>query len=76
MVSASLHACNDKKGGSLSCAVVDTTGFAGPTALMECSFKSRNAVSAGDFSVRVVDASGPDLAPVDARVVVAGVYAR
>jgi hypothetical protein len=76
MVSASLHACNDNRGGNLKCAVVDTTGFAAPTALMECSFKSRNAVSAGDFSVNVVDASGPDLAPVDARVVVAGVYAR
>jgi hypothetical protein len=76
MVSASLHACNDKGGGKLSCAVVDTTGFTGPTGLMECSFKSKNAVSASDFTVDVVDASSPGLEPIDVRVVVAGVYAR
>ncbi len=76
MVAASLHACNDKGRSSLACAVVDSTGFTGPTPLMECSFKSKNAVSAGDFRVDVVDSSGVDFAPIEARVVVAGVYAR
>jgi hypothetical protein len=76
MVAAALHACNDKGRSRLTCAVVDQTGFTGPTALMECTFKSKNAVSAGDFRVDVVDSSGVDLAPIEARVVVAGVYAR
>jgi hypothetical protein len=76
LIQAALHACNDKRGGSLTCALVDTNGFAGPTALMECSFKSRNSVAAGDFAVRVTDASDPALNPADARVIVSGVYAR
>jgi hypothetical protein len=75
-VAASLTACNDKGRGRLSCAVVDQTGFTGPTPLMECTFKSKNAVTAGDFRVDVVDSSGVDLEPIEARVVVAGVYAR
>ena len=76
LVSAAIHACNDKRGGDLTCALVDTTGITGPAALMECSFKSRNSVAAGDFSVNVTDVSTPDLKPADARVVVSGVYAR
>jgi hypothetical protein len=76
LVSAAIHACNDKRGGDLTCALVDTNGIAGPLALMECTFKSRNSVAAGDFSVRVTDASTPDLEPADARVFVSGVYAR
>lgn len=76
MVAAALHACNDKGRSRLTCAVVDQTGFTGPTALMECTFKSKNAVTAGDFRVDVVDSSGVDLEPIEARVVVAGVYAR
>jgi hypothetical protein len=43
---------------------------------MECSFKSKESVSAGDFTVDVVDSSGPDLAPIQVSVSVAGVYAR
>ena len=71
IVNASLHACNDKQSGALSCAIVDTSGFTGPTRLMECTFLSTDAtVSAADFDVQVVDASGPDLAPIDARVTV------
>jgi len=76
LVSAAIHACNDKRGGDLTCAVVDTNGVSGPAGLMECSFKSRNSVAAGDFSVNVTDASTPDLNPADARVFVSGVYAR
>jgi hypothetical protein len=76
LVAAALHACNDKRGGSLTCAIVDTNGFSGPTPLMECTFRTRNSLAAGDFSVRVTDASDPDLKPADARVSVAGVYAR
>jgi hypothetical protein len=71
IVDASLHACNDKGAGTLSCAVVDTSGFTGPTPLMECSFLSRDdALTAADFDVRVVDSSGIDLAPIDAEVTV------
>jgi hypothetical protein len=76
LVSVAIKACNDKRGGDLTCALVDTTGITGPLALMECTFKSRNSVAAGDFSVRVTDASTPDLQPADARVFVSGVYAR
>ena len=76
LVSAAIHACNDKRGGDLTCALVDTNGISGPASLLECTFKSRNSVAAGDFSVRVTDASTPDLQPADARVSVAGVYAR
>jgi hypothetical protein len=76
LVSAALHTCNDKRGGDLTCAVVDTNGVSGPAALMECSFKSRNSVAAGDFSVNVTDASTPSLEPANARVFVSGVYAR
>lgn len=76
LLQAALHACNDKRGGSLTCALVDTNGFSGPSALMECSFKSRNSVAAGDFAVRVTDASDPGLNPTDARVIVSSVYAR
>jgi len=76
LVAAAIHACNDKRGGDLTCAVVDTTGISGPVALMECSFKSRNSIATGDFSVNVTDASTPDLQPTDARVFVSGVYVR
>jgi len=76
LVAAAMHVCNDKRGGDLTCAVVDTTGVSGPVALMECSFKSRNSVAAGDFSVNVTDASTPELQPTDARVFVSGVYVR
>lgn len=76
LVSAAIHACNDKRGGDLTCAIVDTSGISGPAALMECSFKSRNSVAASDFSVNVTDASTPSLEPADARVLVSGVYAR
>ncbi len=71
IVDASLHACNDKDADTLSCAVVDTSGFTGPTPLMECDFLSRDdTLTAADFDVRVVDSSGIDLAPIDAQVTV------
>lgn len=76
LVSAAIHACNDKRGGDLTCALVDTNGISGPTALMECTFKSRNSVDTGSFSVNVTDASSPSLEPANARVFVSGVYAR
>jgi hypothetical protein len=75
-IDASLSACNDKGGGLLSCAFVDTSGFTGPTDLMECSFKSRDAVEAGLFNVEVVDASTPQLEPIDVHVVVSNVTPR
>ena len=71
IVDASLHACNDKDADTLSCAVVDSSGFTGPTPLMECDFLSRDdTLTAADFDVRVVESSGIDLAPIDADVTV------
>ena len=70
-VPATLHACNDKRGGALSCAVVDTGGFTGPTDLAECSFvATTDSLTASDFDVQVVDASAPDLSPTAADVTV------
>lgn len=71
IVNAALHACNSKTPGRLACAIVDSSGFTGPTELMECSFLSDDdALTAADFDVQVVDASGTDLAPIDADVTI------
>lgn len=76
-VQAAIHACNDKRGGILTCAVVDTGGFTGPTPLLECEFQSSDdALTVGDFAVEVTDASTPNLDPVDAEVRVSAVVAR
>jgi hypothetical protein len=70
LLDADLHACNDKGGGEMTCAVVDPEGFRGPIDLMRCGFRSNDEVEVEDFRVRVTDASTPWLAPVRATVIV------
>jgi hypothetical protein len=79
LVDASLHACNDKRGRVLTCAVVDTSGFGfpGPIPLLECDFRSSEpGIDTADFTVTVTDASTPHLVPADATVVVSSVTPR
>jgi len=77
IVQAAIHACNDKRGGNLTCAVVDTGGFTGPIRLLECEFQAiDDALTTDDFAVDVTDASTPHLAPIDAEVRVSSVVAR
>jgi hypothetical protein len=74
IVQAAIHACNDKRGGTLTCAVVDTGGFTGPIPLLECEIVSTNdALTTDDFEIEVTDASTPYLEPVDAAVTVSSV---
>jgi hypothetical protein len=73
-VQAAIHACNAKRDSLITCAVVDTGGFAGPTPLLECEFAAAgDEVSVRDFEVRVTDASTPDLQPIEAEVSVSAV---
>ena len=77
IIQAAIHACNDKRGGKLTCAAVDTGGFTGPTPLLECEFRAADdALTVDDFAVEVTDASTPNLVPVDAEVRVSAVVAR
>jgi len=70
---AAMMACNDKGGGKLSCAFVDQKGIGTPISLVTCRLSSSKPVAAGDFSVKVVDASSPDMKPAKASVVVTSV---
>jgi len=56
-VQVALATFNDRKGGFLSGALVDLSGIDTPGRIATCTFKSRDAVDAGSFSVQVVDAS-------------------
>jgi hypothetical protein len=56
-IPAALATFNDKGNGTLSGALVDLDGIETPGAVATCTFKSRENVSAGDFSIRVVDAA-------------------
>ena len=76
-VQAAIHACNDKRGGILTCAVVDTGGFTGPIPLLECELRSTDdSLTIDEFDVQVTDASSPSLEPMNARVSVTSVVAR
>ena len=72
---AAMMACNDKGGGHLSCAFVDPKGLATPLSLVTCRLASSKPVAASDFSVKVVDASSPDMKPARASVAVTSVTA-
>jgi hypothetical protein len=77
IVQAALHACNDKRGGDLTCAVVDTGGFTGPGPLVECSLiAADDSLTSDDFVVEVIDASSPNLDPMEAAVVVSSVAVK
>jgi hypothetical protein len=65
-----MMACNNKGGGLLSCALIDPKGIATPKELVTCRFGASKPVGVGDFSVKVTDASGPDMKPVGVSVVV------
>jgi hypothetical protein len=73
---ASMMACNDKGGGRLSCAFVDQKGVGTPIDLVVCKLTSSKPVSAGDFAIKVVDASSPDMKPAKASVVVRSIAAN
>lgn len=72
---AAMMACNNKGGGLLSCALIDPKGISTPKDLVICRVRASKAVGAGDFSVKVTDASGPDMRPVGVSVVVTRVAA-
>jgi hypothetical protein len=67
---AAMMACNNKGGGLLSCALIDPNGIATPKDLVICRVSASKAIGAGDFSVKVTDASSPDMKPVGTSVVV------
>ena len=67
---AAMMACNNKGLGLLSCALIDPKGIGTPKDLVSCSFHSSKAISAGDFTVKVTDASSPDMKPVGVSVAV------
>lgn len=67
---AAMMACNNKGGGLLSCALIDPNGIATPKDLVTCRIAASKAVGAGDFSVKVTDASSPAMKPVGVSVVV------
>lgn len=73
VVDADLHACNDKRAGLLTCAVVDVDGFSATQDLCDCTFRSRDRVTASDFRVTVTDASTPGLVAAEATVAVTDV---
>jgi hypothetical protein len=65
-----MMACNNKGGGMVSCALIDPKGIATPKDLVACRFISSKAVDAAEFTVKVTDASSPELNPVGVNVVV------
>jgi len=67
---AAMMACNNKGGGLLSCALIDQNGIATPRDLVTCRFTAAKPVGAGDFSVKVTDASSPDMKPVNVNIAV------
>lgn len=77
IIPAAIHACNNKGNGNMTCAVVDTGGFTGPTRLLECAFRAADdALTVDDFDVDVTDASTPNLVAIEAAVRVSSVVAR
>jgi hypothetical protein len=60
-VDVALTSFNDRGNGRLSAAFVDLEGFATPTPIATCLFRTTDDVAAEDFEVTVTDASGTDL---------------
>lgn len=61
LVQAALATFNDKGHGTLTGALVDLDGIPTPGAVASCTFKSREAVNPSDFSIRVTDATNPEV---------------
>jgi hypothetical protein len=59
-VPVALATFNDRGDRWLSAAMVDLSGITPPGPVVTCTFKSREQVSAGSFSVQVIDAAGVD----------------
>lgn len=76
LVSANMRACNDKGRGRISCALIDVGGFPTPADVLSCVFKTGGTVSMSDFSAQVVDASDPQMNPIDVDVRVTSVSQR
>lgn len=70
---AAMMACNDRGSGRLSCAFIDQKGIATPVSLVSCRISAAKALAAGDFAVKVIDASSPDMKPAKPSVVVTAV---
>ena len=73
---AAMMACNDRGSGRLSCAIIDQKGIATPMSLVSCRISAAKSLAAGDFAVKVVDASSPDMKPAKPSVVVTAVTAN
>ena len=62
-VPAALATFNDKGRGTLSGALIDLDGIPTPGPVASCTFRSREAVTTADFSVRVVDSAATEGGP-------------
>jgi len=58
-VGAERSVCTDTGAGRLRCVVLDEAGFATPTPLVTCTFRSEAPLAAFQFDVEVVDAFEP-----------------
>jgi len=70
-----MHACNGQ-GATLSCGLIDTGGIGTPGGLVTCTFDAAGALSAGDISVKVVDATDVSNKAVNANVAVTNITAK
>ncbi|MEE8310827.1 MAG: hypothetical protein V3R77_01130 [Candidatus Binatia bacterium] len=60
---------------NLISALIDSAGFASPTAVAECTFLTNGltAPTAGDFAVVVTDASDPNINPINPTVAITSI---
>jgi hypothetical protein len=70
---AAMMACNNKGDQGLSCALIDPDGITLPTDLTKCDFLSDKPISAGDFSVNVVDSSDTTMQPTEVEISVTAI---
>jgi hypothetical protein len=78
LVGADITGCNEQSNRVLVCAAVKTSGFSPGPDILECGFASADPiVEPSDFTIAVVDASEPDMSPIqDLYVVATSVEAR
>jgi hypothetical protein len=60
---------------NLITAIIDSTGFASPNAVAECTFLTNGltAPTAGDFGIVVTDASDPNINPINPTVAITSI---
>ena len=73
---SALASFNDVGNGVLRAGFIDLNGFDTPGAVATCTFKSRDSVTASDFSIEVVDATDPELKPQNVAVAVMDLRAQ